>query len=87
MTFRVSPGLICCSPSVATKTDIATSAPSDAVETAIEGLWLSVAQALGSKCDRCWHFTVDVGQHDAHPELCGRCVTNVDGVGEIRKFA
>lgn len=67
--------------------ELVSSAPNEALETSIDGLWLSVAQASGSKCDRCWHFTDDVGQHNVHPDLCGRCVTNVDGVGETRKFA
>lgn len=40
-----------------------------------------------AKCVRCWHRRPDVGQHDAHPELCGRCVTNVEGPGETRRFA
>ena len=29
----------------------------------------------------------DVGMHAAHPQLCGRCVENVDGAGEIRHYA
>jgi len=66
---------------------LVTEAPNEAINTDVEGLWLSVAPASGSKCDRCWHFTDDVGQHEAHPSLCGRCVTNVDGAGEVRKFA
>jgi len=55
--------------------------------TDVEGLWLSVAAATGDKCDRCWHVTTDVGSDAAHPELCNRCVTNVDGAGEVRKYA
>jgi len=39
------------------------------------------------KCIRCWHHRPDVGVDAEHPELCGRCVTNVDGPGEQRKFA
>ncbi|WP_228062683.1 isoleucine--tRNA ligase [Lysobacter sp. H23M47] len=38
------------------------------------------------KCGRCWHHREDVGTHDAHPTLCGRCVDNVDGNGEHRKW-
>ncbi len=37
-----------------------------------------------AKCVRCWHYRADVGQHAAHPELCGRCVSNIDGAGEDR---
>ena len=40
-----------------------------------------------AKCVRCWHHRDDVGSHEAHPELCGRCVENVDGEGEKRRFA
>ncbi len=39
------------------------------------------------KCVRCWHHRADVGQHKAHPELCSRCVDNVDGDGEQRRYA
>ncbi|MBP7970435.1 MAG: hypothetical protein KAZ08_01245, partial [Aquaspirillum sp.] len=36
------------------------------------------------KCERCWHHTADVGQHAEHPTLCGRCVSNIAGTGEVR---
>ena len=39
------------------------------------------------KCIRCWHHREDVGSNEKHPELCGRCVENVDGDGEPRHFA
>ncbi|MED5263855.1 MAG: isoleucine--tRNA ligase [Cyanobacteriota bacterium] len=35
---------------------------------------IEVARARGSKCERCWHYETDVGQHTTHPTLCGRCV-------------
>jgi len=40
-----------------------------------------------TKCVRCWHHREEVGSHSAHPELCGRCIENVDGKGELRKYA
>jgi len=39
------------------------------------------------KCVRCWHHRADVGADPEHPELCGRCVQNVAGDGENRRFA
>ena len=39
-----------------------------------------------AKCARCWHRREDVGTHAAHPLLCGRCVSNVDGPGEVRSW-
>jgi isoleucyl-tRNA synthetase len=38
------------------------------------------------KCIRCWHHRDDVGSHAEHPEICGRCVSNVEGPGETRLF-
>ena len=29
------------------------------------------------KCERCWRLLPDVGSHDEHPTLCGRCVEAV----------
>ncbi len=40
-----------------------------------------------AKCVRCWHHRPDVGQHAAHPELCGRCIDNIEGDGEQRQYA
>jgi len=50
-------------------------------------LWISVSASDKEKCVRCWHHRDDVASHDTHPELCGRCVENVDGDGEARRFA
>lgn len=46
-----------------------------------------VAASEAEKCERCWHRRPDVGEHAAHPTLCGRCVENVDGSGEQRHYA
>ncbi|WP_247597062.1 isoleucine--tRNA ligase [Hydrogenophaga sp. PAMC20947] len=60
----------------------------------IDGPELSVAvtPATAAKCERCWHYTDDVGSEPAHPTICGRCVSNLaeaagTGAGEIRKVA
>ncbi|MGQ4583998.1 isoleucine--tRNA ligase [Lysobacter sp. F60174L2] len=39
-----------------------------------------------AKCGRCWHYRADVGSVEAHPTLCGRCVDNIDGDGEDRRW-
>ena len=59
----------------------------DAVETDVAGLKVAVAKSEHEKCDRCWHRREDVGTIEAHPSLCGRCVENVEGAGEVRQFA
>ena len=45
-----------------------------------------------TKCERCWHYRsdvgrADVGSHADHPSICGRCVSNLFGVGEVRNYA
>ena len=56
----------------------------DAIETSLPGLKLVVSPSAHTKCARCWHRRPEVGQNTDHPELCTRCVENVDGSGEIR---
>ena len=46
-----------------------------------------VSASNAVKCERCWHYRDDVGHDAAHPTLCGRCTSNLYGVGETRAFA
>ena len=46
-----------------------------------------VTPSQDQKCIRCWHYRKDVGSHTEHPEICGRCVENVTGAGEVRRVA
>lgn len=49
-------------------------------------VWISAQASSYEKCVRCWHHREDIGSHAAHPMLCGRCIENVDGEGEVRLF-
>jgi isoleucyl-tRNA synthetase len=62
-------------------------AQTDLAETEVEGLWVKVTPLSYQKCERCWHRLPDVGQHKEHETLCGRCIVNVFGEGEVRDFA
>ncbi len=46
-----------------------------------------VAASSHQKCERCWHYRADVGSDSGHPALCGRCVSNLFGDGEVRHYA
>ncbi|HEU4852320.1 MAG TPA: isoleucine--tRNA ligase [Telluria sp.] len=48
---------------------------------------VEVNASLAPKCERCWHYRADVGQHADNPGLCGRCFANLFGAGEHRHFA
>jgi isoleucyl-tRNA synthetase len=52
-----------------------------------ENLFIEVAASDHEKCVRCWHHREDVGTSEDHPEICGRCIENVEGEGEERLFA
>lgn len=54
--------------------------------TALPSVRIAITSSTAKKCVRCWHHTDTVGSVDAHPELCARCVTNIEGEGEQRHF-
>ncbi len=47
-------------------------------------LKLRVINSTGMKCRRCWHRRGEVGDGR---DLCDRCVSNVEGGGEVRRYA
>ena len=48
---------------------------------------VDVTPSVHGKCARCWHYRADLGSAPNHPALCGRCVANLFGDGEERRFA
>jgi isoleucyl-tRNA synthetase len=42
-------------------------------ESLIPGLRIAVRRADGQKCERCWNYSVQVGQDKEFPTLCARC--------------
>ena len=42
-------------------------------------VWIGVSRAEGSKCERCWNFSLRVGSFPEHPTLCKRCFNVVAG--------
>jgi len=59
------------------------------VATVVPGaeLGINVTPSPHAKCERCWHWRADVGADRAHPTLCSRCVANLFGDGEPRRYA
>ena len=59
----------------------------DATDTEIDGLKVSVCVSPYPKCERSWEHRPEVGQHPDHPTLCARCIANLpEGPGEVRHF-
>ena len=63
--------------------------PSDAASGSVDdqAIYIAVRASSHEKCVRCWHRRADIGMAPSHPEICGRCVVNVVGKGETRKYA
>ncbi|VFP80585.1 isoleucine--tRNA ligase [Candidatus Erwinia haradaeae] len=53
----------------------------------LKNLKIVLHKSNDKKCSRCWHHTNDIGQHIIYPDICYRCITNIIGDGEERKFA
>jgi isoleucyl-tRNA synthetase len=60
--------------------------PVEAVKAEGSDAWIVARPSDHRKCVRCWHYRADVGSYADDPELCGRCVENVTGDGETRRF-
>jgi isoleucyl-tRNA synthetase len=50
------------------------------------GVWIAVAPTAEPKCVRCWQRRPDVGANPRHPQLCARCILNIEGPGEQREW-
>ncbi|VFP87213.1 Isoleucine--tRNA ligase [Candidatus Erwinia haradaeae] len=55
--------------------------------TLLKGLKIVLQKSSNKKCSRCWHHTDDIGQHTIYTDICKRCITNIIGDGERRRFA
>ncbi len=48
---------------------------------------IKVVPSQAEKCERCWQYVESVGKNSNYPTLCCRCVDNLFGTPETRKFA
>ena len=71
---------------ITSEATICTTRPQDAVAVGT-GLWLSATASTHPKCVRCWHRRAEVGENSDFPDLCQRCVDNVNAAGEEREYA
>lgn len=38
---------------------------------------IDVDKAAGSKCERCWNYSISVGRDSVHPTICKRCISAI----------
>lgn len=46
-------------------------------KTELTELTVEIKKAEGEKCIRCWNYSTTVGQDKDHPQLCSRCIKNL----------
>ncbi|WP_108817081.1 isoleucine--tRNA ligase, partial [Xanthomonas fragariae] len=51
-----------------------------------DDIFVSAQPTAKAKCVRCWHHQASVGSDLRHRELCSRCVSNIEGPGEERRW-
>ncbi len=72
----------------AAKVELAAEQTDAWADSSVPGLChIAVEKMDAPKCARCWHRREDVGVVSSHPEICQRCVDNIDGAGETRHYA
>lgn len=49
-------------------------------------LKITLTKSQGIKCLRCWNYTFDINQHQDYCNVCSRCLHNIIGSGENRKY-
>ncbi|WP_386697379.1 isoleucine--tRNA ligase [Lonepinella sp. MS14436] len=68
---------------ITSKADVKPLATADIAEGEVKGLAIKVIRSANHKCPRCWHYSDSPTENT----LCSRCEENVNGNGEVRKFA
>jgi isoleucyl-tRNA synthetase len=44
-----------------------------------DALGIGVVDAEGEKCDRCWNYSIHVGESSEQPLICERCIAALNG--------
>jgi isoleucyl-tRNA synthetase len=41
---------------------------------------VQVLRADGKKCERCWNYSIHVGENERYPTVCERCTAALDEI-------
>jgi isoleucyl-tRNA synthetase len=66
---------------IVSQVEIVSATPEDAKATAgMAGLSIAIRRAHGTKCERCWNYSVHVGESAKFPRVCERCLPVVEAL-------
>ena len=58
---------------IVSQVDFLTAGAGDYRSEAIPSLEVTIQKADGTKCDRCWNYSIHVGENKRYPTVCERC--------------
>jgi isoleucyl-tRNA synthetase len=70
---------------IVSQVDFLTAGAGDYRSEAIPGLEVTIQKADGAKCERCWNYSVHVGENKRYPTVCERCteaLAEIEGATE-----
>jgi isoleucyl-tRNA synthetase len=70
---------------IVSQVDFLSAGTGDYRSDAIPGLEVTIQKADGTKCDRCWNYSVHVGENKRYPTICERCseaLAEIEGATE-----
>ena len=71
---------------IVSQVEVTANLPSSFMEASAGGkVAVGVERAQGKKCERCWNYSVHVGESSAYPTLCERCVPAVEEIARDKR--
>ncbi len=58
---------------IVSQVEIGSDWKADILESQLPGLRIGIGRAAGTKCERCWNYSIHVGENSGHPTVCERC--------------
>ena len=65
---------------IVSQVELQPGAGNGAPSTGIEGLEIRAERAHGKKCERCWNYSIHVGESAEYPTLCERCLAALEEI-------
>ncbi|MBN2644882.1 MAG: isoleucine--tRNA ligase [Desulfuromonadaceae bacterium] len=66
---------------IVSQAELAEKVEATLVSEKVPGLSVQIVRAEGDKCERCWNYSVALGEDSAHPTLCPRCLKELQAMG------
>ncbi len=62
---------------IVSQVELEDAAPDEAKDFSELAISVKAQSADGKKCQRCWNYSISVGAHKEHPNICKKCLDNI----------